>query len=47
MTKTDRLTDGTDILDTTVEYLDVQNLADKEVADVAGGPEVINTGGEF
>lgn len=33
-----------DVLDAAAECLDVQHLADEEVADVAGGPEVLNTG---
>lgn len=47
MTKADRLPSATDILDVAAECLDVQHLADEDVADVAGGPEVTNTGGEF
>lgn len=46
MAKPDRPTGIPDILDAATECLDVRHLADEEVADVAGGPEVINTGGE-
>lgn len=47
MTKDDHLHSVSDVLVNTANGSDVQLLADEEVAEVTGGPEVTNIGGQF